>query len=274
MFSILHERAMRVAGEYRRAEAELMEILLQIDDCAGFRELGYPSLFAYVNRGLGLSEACTQQLIFVSRKSRTVPELRIAIAQGDTTVSKAKTIVAVITPANKTEWLEKAKLLSKRELELAVAKERPGERLRDHTKVQGGGFTRVNVSVEQRGLSALERAREILAQKRKKPVSLAETVEEVSAEYVRRHDPVAKADRSIARIIPGEHRSARAVQAVHAVHHRDRGACQFRLPDGKACGAKNWIHLHDLQPRSEGGKDTQENLLTLCSTHHRMIHAH
>ena len=32
------------------------------------------------------------------------------------------------------------------------------------------------------------------------------------------------------------------------------------------------MDVHHLQPRSEGGKNTLENLITLCTAHHRAAH--
>ncbi len=289
MFSLLHEKALKVAANFKRAESELISLLQEIESCRGYSELGYTSLFTYVNQCLGLSEACAYQLIVVSRKSITVPELQRAIARGETTVSKAKVIASVITRENQAQWLAKASLLPTRALEKAVAESRPEAPKRDIAKPEGNGFTRLNVSLDEEAMRALERARELLAQKKGQAISLSETVKELTQAYVKRHDPVAKADRN--------HRKALHVKSspdettkttettktsqnakiprthVHAVHHRDRGACQYQLSGGELCASKQWIHIHHIQPKSEGGPNTKENLITLCSAHHRLLHA-
>ncbi len=272
MFSPLHEKALAVAKVYKKAEAELISILLAIDDCSGFRELGYPSLFSYVNQCLGLSEACAYQLILVGRKSREVPALQMAIAAGETTVAKAKTIVSVLTPQNQQDWLEKARTLSTRELEKAVAEERPESPSREIARAQGNGFTRASLSLDAETTQALERLRELLAQKKGKNVNLAEAIKEIALDYLKRHDPVKKADRNVHKTLHGKSKVKSAVK--HQVHHRDRGACQFKLPGGKPCGSKQWVHLHHIRPRFAGGADTAENLITLCASHHRLVHHH
>ena len=38
-------------------------------------------------------------------------------------------------------------------------------------------------------------------------------------------------------------------------------------PDGT-----RFVDVHHLRPRSEGGKNTLENLITLCTAHHRATH--
>jgi hypothetical protein len=73
----------------------------------------------------------------------------------------------------------------------------------------------------------------------------------------------------------GKSRSSRPkvkAETLHAVHCRDRGQCQARLPNGKICGEKKWLHVHHIVPFSHRGTDILENLVTLCSSHHRLWH--
>lgn len=37
------------------------------------------------------------------------------------------------------------------------------------------------------------------------------------------------------------------------------------------CSARN-IELHHKKKRSQGGKDTEDNLIALCNTHHVQVH--
>ena len=60
---------------------------------------------------------------------------------------------------------------------------------------------------------------------------------------------------------------------IHEVNQRDQAMCQAKLADGTACGQKRWLHVHHIKPVSEGGTDTTENLITLCSSHHRIWHS-
>jgi HNH endonuclease len=64
-------------------------------------------------------------------------------------------------------------------------------------------------------------------------------------------------------------RARRAVPAAlrRAVLARDRRSC--RVP---GCKNSHFVDVHHLQPRSEGGENTLENLITLCAAHHRAIH--
>ncbi|MGE3760540.1 MAG: HNH endonuclease [Pseudobdellovibrionaceae bacterium] len=44
------------------------------------------------------------------------------------------------------------------------------------------------------------------------------------------------------------------------------------MPDGSDCGCAKWTDIHHIIPRALGGKDTLENLITLCRAHHRQLH--
>ncbi|OYZ10966.1 MAG: hypothetical protein B7Y39_19920, partial [Bdellovibrio sp. 28-41-41] len=43
--------------------------------------------------------------------------------------------------------------------------------------------------------------------------------------------------------------------------------------DGSICGQSRWVHFHHIQPVANGGENTAENLVTLCSSHHRLWHS-
>ena len=50
------------------------------------------------------------------------------------------------------------------------------------------------------------------------------------------------------------------------VLQRDRGRCRF-------CGTAADIHLHHINYRSEGVDHQAHNLISLCTTHHDLIHS-
>ena len=46
---------------------------------------------------------------------------------------------------------------------------------------------------------------------------------------------------------------------------RDRWKCQV-------CGSLSGVEVHHLTPKGRQGDDSEENLITLCTTCHRKIH--
>jgi hypothetical protein len=67
-------------------------------------------------------------------------------------------------------------------------------------------------------------------------------------------------------------RSAVRAQTKHQVMVRDQGRCTHLDPHGRRCGNDRWTHLHHIQPVSQGGANSPENLTTLCAFHHDLVH--
>ena len=62
-------------------------------------------------------------------------------------------------------------------------------------------------------------------------------------------------------------------QVLHAVNLRDQRRCTYQNRMGRACNQTRWLEYHHLKPVSQGGKNILENLVTLCSGHHRLMHS-
>ncbi len=77
-----------------------------------------------------------------------------------------------------------------------------------------------------------------------------------------------------ARPIPATHRNARAIAAEvkHRVNVRDHGQCQHVYSDGRQCESHTFLEVHHRIPVSRGGPGTLDNLVTLCSAHHKHLH--
>jgi len=184
----LHKKALDAAQRYTRAESDLIEILQKIDECRGYLNFGWKSLFEYTHQGLGLSESVTFNLITVARKAREVPALQEMIRAREITLSNARTIAPILTPENQEEWLPAASALSKRELERKVEERSPSPKKR-----------LIELHLPEDLHQLLERAQELIEQKLSRPASLEETVRILAESYIRRHDPVVKAERSVLR---------------------------------------------------------------------------
>lgn len=50
------------------------------------------------------------------------------------------------------------------------------------------------------------------------------------------------------------------------VRQLDKYRCQVW-----GCGCRDNLEVHHIIPRSQGGEDLEDNLITLCQEHHRMI---
>ncbi len=287
----IHLRALAAAASYRKAEAELIGVLQDAEVQQVYIHRGHSSLFQYVVTELGLGENTAYSLITVARKAREVPELREDIASGRITLSNARRVSSVLTQGNQIEWLGKARELSARRLDREIARVRPQASTPERASYINGDRVRLELGLSERAMLKLRRAQDLLSQSRRRPVSLEETLESMTEEFVRRRDPVERAKRHQVRRGPNEPsesvgklvtnrastqnppvRHPLRASVRHRVHFRDGGRCTYILSSGLRCNRSRWIDIHHKHPVSQGGTNAPENLTTLCSAHHRLVH--
>ena len=273
----IHDRAMACAKRFLVAEAELLNAIMEVDKSRLYEEFALTHLTPYCVKILGLSDDVAGYFVRVARKAQEIPELKAAIDEGKISVTKARTIASVITLHNQESWIIKAASLSKKRLEREVAEAAPQTAKPEKAKPIGRQSVRVELEIKEEEMALFRRARDILCQKKSRSVSLAETLTHLLKFFLDREDPIAKADRSVKKLNPDPPRDVSSklpALVKHAVNRRDRGVCQAVLADGSKCGSAQWIHFHHVKPKSEGGADDPENLVTLCSAHHRQWHEH
>jgi hypothetical protein len=235
--------------------------------------MGYPSLFVYCTDRLKLSESCAYAFISVARKSKTVPQLKEAVTRGTLNVSQAKRIVSVIAPSNAELWIENAAQYKQRELERLVARELPAPLPKEKVRAAGGDMSELKLVIPESLRKDIERLQEL------RGCSIIEAIGFAIGETLKRQDPVKKAIRNVSKPVPSQHSLRKAkgrtpimAHEAHQVRVRDQGQCTHLYPNGKRCENRKWIHLHHKVPVAAGGANTAENLTSLCSQHHRILH--
>jgi hypothetical protein len=284
----IHQKALEAAARFKRAEADLISILQEVEGSRVFMKLGYTSLFAYSVEALGLSESVAANFVTVSRKAKEVPALQSAIQKGLLSVSKARKITPVLTTENQGEWVAKAQALSTRKLEQEVAKIAPQAAVPERMKFVAEDRLELRVGISKVLQEKLKRAQDLESQRTGRAVSLEETLEALAAVYLEKKDPLQRAHRAaerngvhvagacvtgqVSETKPSVNREAIPAAILHQVRRRDEGRCVHQDAGGRRCESRRWIHIHHVQPRGKGGPNTVENLITLCSAHHRMEH--
>src|SRR5277367_2637628 len=281
----IHQSALLAAHEFKQAEMKLLDALLDVEKSSVHLRLGFSSLFNYAVQSLRLSEAVAYNAIAVARKIREIPELKSEIAEIG--ISKTRKIVSVLTKENQKEWTLKAKTLSSRALEKAVARENPKASTPELAKYVSEKRLDLRLGIDEELMLKLRRAQDLASQSLGKPASLEETLKEAIAVYLKHKDPLEKARRVIAKkgslekgivvekqsetlnkLFTGTVRSETHARndtpgptqrlpipkaAQHEVRLRDQNQCQAQRPSGGICGERRWIDLHHLRPVSEGG---------------------
>jgi hypothetical protein len=100
------------------------------------------------------------------------------------------------------------------------------------------------------------------------------TANETAHAGARPNDGFTANERAHAGARPNEraHAGARAKQTVtpatrRSVLRRDHGRCVV-----PGCRNARFLDIHHVEPRSEGGRNEADNLITLCGAHHRAAH--
>ena len=278
----IHQKAIEVAARFKRAEADLISVLQEVESSRTFTKLGFPSLFSYCVQALGLSESVTANFVTVARKAREIPALQSAIEDGILSVSKARKITPVLNFENQREWIEKAKILSTRKLEEEVAREAPREAAPERMRVISQDRVDLRLGISKAAQEKLRRAQDLESQRTARAASLEETLEALLEVYLEAKDPVRRAERvtrkrgeRVTGHVGAKESETKAnvlASVRHRVNLRDGGRCAHRIQHGERCESRRWVDLHHVLPRSQGGRNTLENLITLCSAHHRMEH--
>ena len=292
----LHKRALTVACQFHKAESSLIDILQLIDERRIFSNLGYTSLFDYSVRALKLSESTASNFITVARKSKIIPELKMAISAGDITVSKARKITSVLTPENQAHWIGLAKTLPKQKLEKEIAKVMPETLTPERSRYVSETRIELKMGVSEKLMEKLKRSQNLVSQKLKKSASLEDTLGELVELFLSKQDPVEKAKRVTSTKVKdfsqqqdsstSETRkglTSNAIASVHGTRYlnaglkhqirlRDGFQCAHLSEDGVRCQSKRWLEIHHRVPLSLGGSNNLSNFQTLCSAHHKMFH--
>ena len=121
----LIDRVLALATHERRATAQLVAALAEVERRKLYLPLGYSSLFVYCTRALHLSEHAAYNRIEAARAASLYPSILESLAEGSITLAAVRLLAPILTPANCNRLLREARFQSKREIEVLVARERP-----------------------------------------------------------------------------------------------------------------------------------------------------
>ena len=265
----LHERTLAAGRVYERAELDLIGLLRQIEVRKIHRKLERKTLFDYVVEELGFDGRRAYMLTSVMQACREFSALTKALEEKKLSVCKASRLVSVLSADNAQSLIEMACRSSWRAIEAEVAKIKP-RKPKPRVRVLSEDLVEVSFRVSRSVHAKLQRV-EALAK--------AEVLETCLDLYLDRFDPVRKAERARLSVRtekqkPEAHRGRHPLTAAqrHAVFRRDQGRCTHVDAQGKRCDSERYVQIHHIHPVSQGGGNEPENLTTLCSFHHDLVH--
>ncbi len=281
----LHKKAIDLCRRHRDLEWQIIEVLQKIEQTQLYKKLEVTSLFQYAVRFLNLSESMAYAFISVARKATAIPDFGGAVKNQSLSVNKAARILSVLTPENSAELVAFARDHSIRAIDFEVARRNPRAARRESAKPISADYIEIKCSLPRATFEKLRRAQAVLAQQQSKNPDIAQALDAILDDYLKRNDPVKKAERAVKKQQLCKTESPTSIKNPgpptrtplkapdkHQVYARDEGRCTYRDSNGNRCENEKWLHLHHVRPVSQGGGNDPENVVTLCSTHHDLVH--
>ena len=260
----LHDRALELSKTYRDTEKAMIKVLQEIQRTKAYVYFDSTSLFQYAVKKLNLSESQAYTFTAVAKATNKIPQLK------ELSVHQASRILSVVNKENAEELITFAKTHTQRELDFEVARRNPKKR-RTSAKPTAQDTVRLATDIKKSTYEKILRAQTLMSKTQTK--ELTDVFEQAIEEWLHRHDPKRKAQKAKLKQDFCANRTGPINSAEkQAVDKRDEGQCTFIHQDGERCQNERWLHTHHIIHRANGGTNNPENLTTLCSTHHMLVH--
>ena len=290
------EWSLRIADLARREHCALVDLLLalaEFDRLGVHRQLGFPSLFEYLLREVGMSRGSAYYRQVATRLLRDFPEIAEPLRDGRLCISNVPQLAKVMTKENRASVMQKFFHRSKQEAKQVVAEMLPAEVVPRRTVVTVGPLlppvepAPVVVQPVELDLTHPEEGRPV-------PEVRRTVVEPLTRHETRMHVTVSpafmallkKARAGQSHVQPGAtdeqiltaalelliEKQAKRKASVPAkvkreVRKRDGGKCQWKLDSGGVCGSEVRTEIDHVVPRGKRGPSTVENCRILCKVH-------
>lgn len=298
-----------IRREQRSAEHRLAGLLAELEDNKLCQELGYATISDYGSTVLDLSVRQTRALCALGRGLPALPALDAAFEAGELGWTKAREVLRVATPQTVEQWVEFAVGTNSRVLERAVARSAKGD-LPPPSEPESRREARRRVVFELEGPEAdfVEHALTwaktqagahddefdrgaALAMLVRRALESAQTEQAPSTERYRIHIQTcpncaethgldseasdtlcleAACDSEVVQLDgdqPGRLTRTIPPATRRSVLARDRSRCVV-----PGCNCALWLDVHHLEWTGSKRTHHPSNLVTLCSTHHRLLH--
>jgi 5-methylcytosine-specific restriction endonuclease McrA len=264
-----------------------------------WHELGMVSLNEYLEHRLGYGPRAAQERVRVALALDELPVLSEALASGEFPFTAIRELTRVVTAKTERVWHAAAQGKSVREIEEMVAGHERGDLPTDPVKPELRLRT-LRFEVRPETFAKLRQVQQVLESEAGMPfdddqliaslcdavlapkdqakhqllVTICESCHQATQQGSGKRFSIGRAALELVecdaqRIDPV---TKRAVQDItprvrRFVWQRDGGRCA--LP---ACRSTRHLDVHHIVPREQGGGHAPENLVLLCSGHHRLLH--
>jgi hypothetical protein len=253
----IEHRLVEAAKRHHLEERNIAYWLHEIDLRGLYKERGFSSMGDYAFEVAEIKPRKAQYLVFIASRLTKLPKIRAAFDSGELSWTKAREITSVATPTTEGEWLEKARLLSNRDLEKEV---------RRHDGRGTGGFATLTISLPVEILDMWNDAHELTERLCGTELEKWQVLESSLAELIATHLPSGE-DEPDGGGSETDDENGLGDAERNAIHKRDGWRCAVPW-----CSARKNLEVHHIVFRSRGGGDEPENLISICRQHHALVH--
>lgn len=287
----IENRLTALVKEERRITSEILTLINQADARKIYLERGFSSLFDWLTRSFGYSEAAAMRRIQAARLLISAPEAAEKLAQGQvnlTTLSRTQSILAAqekisgekVSSDRRAEVIEQIARKSTAEAERVLFEHFPqAANLSRATRqtVVSSDLTRLSLTLDKKCLDRLKRVRDLVSHVCPSG-DLAEVIAFLANDYIKRKDPMetdtSKIKKQRAIVSAAAKRCGANLSANTKVEvlRKSAGRCTFRNHStGETCGSAFQVQVDHIYPRSLGGENHVSNLRALCRQHNILV---
>jgi hypothetical protein len=273
----------------------ILEGIAKIEERELYLELGYDSMWAFLKRELGQSEAMIHYRLASSRMLRRFPQVTEPLRDGRLCMTVLASLARVLTEENVDALIAEAMGKPTSEVKRIVRGLDPKPVPKDvttesprssevialpiaaepipmaaeqpvRTEILTASLARKHITIDREYEELFTRVRAILSHKMPGAAELDIIKEGFRAIIKQDEKRKGIVDKPRADTIGKNGKISRSVKRI--VQERDRGKCQWRSEDGGICGSTYRVEFHHKQDRAKGGLGTPDNIIQLCEKHH------
>ncbi|HAG92348.1 MAG TPA: hypothetical protein DCL41_10765 [Bdellovibrionales bacterium] len=261
----IHNELLELRQKEKRITSEILGKLQEIEDTRRYLDMGYNSLFDYLVRGLGYSEATAYQRQACVRLAKDIPEIKQKIDQGSLTLSAVTTAFKHLRKkpvAEKRKVLKSMENKSSREVKAMFLEPTPTLKIKK-TEYADKVHLRLELSHEQN--EKLERLKALKSHKYNVESLLMDLIEKELGSYenVQRKSSKSTESKGI-----GAPKLKNPRQISKRLRNEVLMAAKYKC-QYPGCESDHFLQLDHIFPVRLGGDQRRSNLQVLCSSHNR-----
>lgn len=262
-----------LVSEEKRLELELLDHLREIERRMLHLEMGYPSLYEFAVRHLGLSEASAYRRIAAMRVVREIPEVKSALVSGRlslTNVAAVQTLFRAEKKGGKKRSVEEKKELfrqieglSKRDCKRKLLEIAPEALPRERERALTSELTELKLVLDAETMAMLAELKNAHPQATAADLvkrAIGAALEQVKKVRTPKFAPVQKGEGASKSVVS-------QAEMRRQTFARAENRCEFVNESGKRCGSAYGLEVDHRIPRAMGGGAMLENLRVLCRAH-------